>query len=157
MLTFLIFILLVDSVCAYKIAVGGTVKLDDKPAPDGIKITAQLEGKILAESTTKQGAYMLTIENAQELMYKQIDLFVENKITAQTMVTEDKYIEKNIKIISQKTTTSTQKAQPTTTTTIQETGIVGLITQYAPVNIATILGLLILLILFISIIRDLRD
>jgi len=157
--TLLIVILLVYGVSGYKTAVGGSLEVNGEPAPDGIKVELRIDGKIIAETSTKQGAYMLSIEDAQEIMYKKAQLYVDNSKAADTMISTNKFIEKNIKLTTMETTTSstTTTTSYTTTSTVKETGVVGMIVDFSVGNMATILGFLILLTLFVSMIREYMD
>ncbi|OYT53241.1 MAG: hypothetical protein B6U72_06485 [Candidatus Altiarchaeales archaeon ex4484_2] len=156
LLTILILILLVGGASGYKTAVGGKLEINGKPAPDGIKVEARVDDKTIAESTTKQGAYMLSIENAQDFMYKKVGIYVNNNKASETIVSTKKFMEKNIQVNTVETTTSstTTTTSYTTTTTERETGVVGMMVAFSVSNMATILGLLILLLIFVSIVRE---
>ena len=156
LLTFLILILLVDGVSGYKTAIGGKLEINGEPAPDGMKVEARVDDKTIAESTTKQGAYMLSIVDAQDFMYKKVAIYVSNSKAAETIISTDKFMEKNIQVNAvEKTTSSTTTTTAyTTTTTERETGVVGMMVAFSVSNMATILGLMLLLLLFTSMIRE---
>ncbi|MEA1924958.1 MAG: hypothetical protein U9M95_03725 [Candidatus Altiarchaeota archaeon] len=156
LLTFLILILLVDGVSGYRTAIGGELIINGNPAPDGMKVDARVDGHKIAQTTTKHGAYMLNIEDVQDFIYKKAEIYVNNSKVAETIVSTDKFTEKNIQVNTGETTSSstTTTIAYTTTTTEDKTGVVGMMVNFSVSNMATILGLMLLSILFASMIRE---
>ncbi len=162
----ILFILLFVNVNAYKIAIGGELIIDGKPASIGTEVIAKVNNIELGRCTVeKEGAYMVTINNAEGYVYKYVDLYVNGiKIDKRVMLKTNRFENLNIDLKTYKINHNIINTITSTTTTVTGTtinnttkttiGIVGRIVEFSQSNFATVLGILLIILLFISVLKE---